>query len=267
MFILNTPTVGASILGRDLPANLTYLTRGVQFPSTLPFQNNLPQGLNHLVQSSPSYSSSLSLLSRFTSLVGKAPAGQQFLVWGGIAGLGLNMFFDSESSTLGKIFNFGLSIAGLATLFPPLHVLILPLAAIYAARGLWTLATGEGFLGKSMGLLDLACAIPVFGMVKNWANISKTATDLAGRTGINTAHAYLRTIAKYSFGPTAGKQISWIAGSSRSLSSNPREAFGNLAETTGRGLSRYWGRFRDGLRNAPVSTPPFPTFAGAGAGV
>ncbi len=249
----------------DLPANLSYLARGPVFPSTLPFQNNLPPGLSHLVQSPPSPPS---LWSRFTSLVGRAPIGQQFLVWGGLGGLGLQMFFGSEKGFFGNLLSFGLSIAGLATLIPGMQCLILPIAAIYAARGLFTMATGEGFMERGMGLLDLACAIPGYSIFKNWKNISQAATSLASRTGISTlanntgistAHAYARTIATDSFGPAAGRQVSWVASAFR----NPREAFGNLAESSGRGLSYYWGRFTDGARNA---APPIPGLM-AGAGI
>ena len=254
MFVLNT-AVGAPTLGRDLPANLMYLTRGPVFPSTLPFENNLPSGLHHLVQSP---SSSSSLWSRFMSVMGKAPVGQQFLAWGGIGGLVLNMFMGTERSFFGNILNFGLSVAGIASLFVP--GLALPVAAIYAARGLFTMATGGGLL---TGLLDLACAFPVYGMWKNWGNISQAATRLAERTGISTVHTYSRAIAKYSFGPGAGRQVSQIG---NAFSRNPRETLGNIAESTGRGLSYYSGRFMNGARSATTAVSPAPALI-AGAGI
>lgn len=245
----------------DLPTNLSYLTRGPVFPTTLPFQNNLPTGLSHLVQSPSTPSLWSRFISPFVSAVRSRPAGQQFLVWGGIGSLFLNAFFGSERSTFGSILNFALSIAGIASLF--VQPLVLPIAAIYAARGLWSMATGNGF----SGLMDLVCAIPAYSIFKNWGNIARAATrlqafsSLTGRAGISTTSAYLRTIARYSFGPVAGRQVSQVA---RAFSRSPRETFGHLAEGAGQGLGYYCGRFTDGIRGARNAAVPASLTAGAG---
>lgn len=159
------------------------------------------------------------LFDSFKAFWGSKSLSQQLLAGGAIASLAMTPFADSESGFFKKALNFALNIAGIATLFNP--ALIFPVALLYIGRGILTAANGN----LITGLMDIACAIPIWNLYKKWGELMKDGFQFV---------KFIKDATKVCYGNQAVKQVRYVM----NAATNPKNAYYKGVEGLAQGFNK-----------------------------
>lgn len=225
----------------DLPASFNYLTRGPVFVSPLPFENTLPQGLKHLVESpQPPPSRLKDFFYQFIDPNVTPAQTKKLLGIGGGLGLLTSLFTGGLGLNLDTLLNLG----AIASLICP--ALVIPVAIGFGLKALGNLWDA----GKSLLNGDLAgCATNLFAggltmlfvlpfgklgaISKLWKNAKTTEGFLYGAT-------------KLCYGTDVSKGLAKAVKAYKSIGKNPGSATG-LAKAANGQAKNFITRLRDSI--------------------